>query len=428
MVALAALLRLAATWNDLWLDEIWTLTLITGLRAPLEIVTALHHDNNHVLNTFFLYLLRPLGSEWLYRVPALVAGIATVVLGAYLAGLDDPPGQAADDARPQVRALVAAIVLGVSHPLVQYASEARGYALALAFGLGAMVVAVRARVRPWSRTAPWCWALLVLALLSHALALHLLVGLVGWGTVRTLGRDGVAKGIATLAWWFAVPVLAFTAFYLGFLRGITVGGGNREGILPPLARAAAVVSGLPVDLPLALALALVLAIATGGLRVMARRGSDLWVLFVVGMVVSPAALAVTQPTDLYAERYFLVSMLLWLLCLARLVAWLGARGGAATGAAVAMLVLFAVANGRASATCCARDAAATSRPSAAWSPTRPAARPRSRATTTSATVWSSSTSARACRSRCATFHGPSRAPPSGTSRTEARAPRRRRAG
>jgi hypothetical protein len=342
VVAVAAVVRLAATWNDLWLDEVWTLDLLGKLHSPLEIVTSLRHDNNHVLNSFFMYVLRPIGSDWLYRLPSLLAGIATVALGAWVATLD---GASPADARPQVRALVTAVVLGVSHPLVQWGTEARGYGLALAFGLGAIAVALRDGLRPGSSAAPGFWALVVLAFLAHALALHVLTALAAWGAVRAFRRDRPLPAVATLAWWFAVPVAAFGAFYLGFLRGITVGGGARQGIGPPLRRALAVVAGLPLDLPMVLLLVVVLGVTAVGLWVLARRGSDLWVLFVVGIVVSPIVLAVVQPTNLYMERYFLVSMLLWLLLLARVLAWLVARGGPARAAALLVLALFGVANG-----------------------------------------------------------------------------------
>jgi len=86
-------------------------------------------------------------------------------------------------------------------------------------------------------------------------------------------------------------------------------------------------------------------VAAAGSWVVAQRKSDLWILFVVGMIVSPAALAIIQPTNNYLARYFLVSMLLWLLVAAQLLAWLVARGGAARVAALVALAAFGVANG-----------------------------------------------------------------------------------
>lgn len=84
VVALAALVRLAATWNDLWLDEIWTLKLLGGVNSLLGVFT-LRHENNHILNSLFMYALKPFGIDWLYRVPDWLAGTAVVGLGAWVA-------------------------------------------------------------------------------------------------------------------------------------------------------------------------------------------------------------------------------------------------------------------------------------------------------------------------------------------------------
>jgi hypothetical protein len=236
------------------------------------------------------------------------------------------------------------VVLGASFPLVHYGSEARGYAMAVAFGLAAMLVAVRDGVTPRSRAAPVAWALLVLAFLGHPLALHVLVALVVWGAVRIVARDGLARGLATIAWWFAVPLAAFALFYLTFLRGITVGGGNRLGIWPPLLRAVAMTTGLPFGAP-ALVLVAVALVAVGvGLAWLASRGSDEWILYGTGIVASPVLLAVVQPTNLYAERYFLVSATLLLLLTSRVLAWAPTQGGAAAGAAAAVLALHLAAD------------------------------------------------------------------------------------
>jgi hypothetical protein len=87
-----------------------------------------------------------------------------------------------------------------------------------------------------------------------------LTAFAAWAAVRTFRRDPPATALATLAWWMAVPGLGFGVFWATFLRGITVGGGNREGLLPPLERALAVVTGLPVGVPVAVSLVVVLAV------------------------------------------------------------------------------------------------------------------------------------------------------------------------
>src|SRR5262245_13235367 len=50
-------LIVAAAVGDLWLDEIWSIRIAQAVSIPTEIVTRFHHDNNHVLNTLFLWLV-----------------------------------------------------------------------------------------------------------------------------------------------------------------------------------------------------------------------------------------------------------------------------------------------------------------------------------------------------------------------------------
>ncbi len=81
----AAVLRVLASGGDLWLDEIWSLTLAASVEQPLDILTEIHHDNNHPLNTLCLYLLGERENWVVYRVPALVAGVATVAVAGLIA-------------------------------------------------------------------------------------------------------------------------------------------------------------------------------------------------------------------------------------------------------------------------------------------------------------------------------------------------------
>jgi hypothetical protein len=350
VIAIGALVRLAATRNDLWLDEIWTLTLLDTVHSPLGILTELHHDNNHVLNSLLLYFLRPLRADWVYRIPAWGAGVATIILAVRMAALDDEPASrsaATPDASRDVRMLATALVFGGSYPLVHYGSEARGYALAIAFALLAILVTFRDGVTARSRRAPIVWLALVLAVLAHALSVHVLVGLVVWATVRVLRRDGLGRGLATLAWWFLVPVAGFAAFYVGFLRGITVGGGPREGLVPPLLRAIAMTTGLPFDAPPVLLVTVAVVTTVVGIGWLAWRGSDQWLFHLVAIVGSPILLAVVAPTNFYAERYFLVSSTLLLMLGARVLAWTTTRGVAGRTVGAMVLTAFLLGNGAA---------------------------------------------------------------------------------
>ncbi|HEV8232999.1 MAG TPA: hypothetical protein VGP84_00320, partial [Gemmatimonadaceae bacterium] len=57
IVALALAVRVLAGTNELWLDEIWSYVLAHRLTSPVGVFTAIHHDNNHYLNTLYLYAI-----------------------------------------------------------------------------------------------------------------------------------------------------------------------------------------------------------------------------------------------------------------------------------------------------------------------------------------------------------------------------------
>ena len=55
----ATALRVAVIDNDLWLDEVWSVQHAASVESPAEIFFSLHHDNNHHLNTLWLWLCGP---------------------------------------------------------------------------------------------------------------------------------------------------------------------------------------------------------------------------------------------------------------------------------------------------------------------------------------------------------------------------------
>src|SRR5437588_9453310 len=85
VVLLAVSVRARSALNVLWLDEIWSIELVRELHAPVEVFTKTHHDNNHYLNSLFIYFFGQRGNWPGYRIPAVVAGFGSVIL-AWLAG------------------------------------------------------------------------------------------------------------------------------------------------------------------------------------------------------------------------------------------------------------------------------------------------------------------------------------------------------
>jgi hypothetical protein len=85
IVAAAATVRYCAAQDELWMDEIWTLLALgRNVHTPWGILTA-HHDNNHYLMTFWMYLVSPQRNWFIYRLPSVVAGTVTVALAAQVA-------------------------------------------------------------------------------------------------------------------------------------------------------------------------------------------------------------------------------------------------------------------------------------------------------------------------------------------------------
>ena len=122
IVALAAVIRIRAAHNDLWLDEIWSLDFVSLIKSPLDVFTKIHHDNNHYLNTLWLYCIGAHGNWLQYRILSIVAGIGTIVL-AGLIGRE----------RNIASSLFAMALTTGSYVLILYSSEARGYASAIFF-------------------------------------------------------------------------------------------------------------------------------------------------------------------------------------------------------------------------------------------------------------------------------------------------------
>jgi hypothetical protein len=154
----AACVRTLASQGDLWFDEVWTWWLLRGLQSPLDIMV-MHHDNNHYLNSFYWYWVGNSPHAFVYRVPSIVLGTATVALGASLA-----------EKRGRLEELIAAALLGSSFLLILYSSEGRGYAAVTFFALAAFaamrqVIAIglwtmAELMRPGTRLVDWFLRLL----------------------------------------------------------------------------------------------------------------------------------------------------------------------------------------------------------------------------------------------------------------------------
>lgn len=328
-------LRVAASAGDLWLDEIWSLRMAEQVSSPLGVLTELHHDNNHPLNTLGMLLLGRQDRLALYRIPSVLAGMGAVGL-AWWIGRRRGRGSAA----------LAAGLVAISFPMVVYASEARGYAAAVFLALGAFLAMEFHLDRGGRRAAVAFAACSILGVLAHLTFLYAYMGAATWWVVR-LGRRRVRArdALHSFALLHAVPLAFFALVYAVDVSRLASGGGHPESWTNALVRSFSLVLGGPAFGGIALAVGLV-AIAAAGFAflVLGREGSDRWVFFAVVLFAAPAVVHLAFPGDVAYARYFLIPLAFLLVLVADLLSHVGRLGVTGRRFVLAVVVIVAFGN------------------------------------------------------------------------------------
>lgn len=346
LVILAAV-RWAALFNDLWLDEIWSLHLLREIGSPMEILTRVRHDNNHPLNSLFLYALGPAQPDWSYRLLSWLSGVATVALGAVV--VRHLSVRLAPDSADQARTsagLVGALLLGGSYLLIHYSSEARGYAPAVCFSLLALLALLRDPTG-----VSWRWACVYaaacgLGLLAHVTVVQIMLGGLAWSVAQAVAGSGpsLRRGL-TLARWHAAPWLFFTAYYFGFVRKLEIGGGPGLSPLTVLGDLGCYTFGLPTNTSPVIASAVLFGLPLLALAALWRRGERPVVAFFgVAVFVAPVLGVWLGGFTLFFPRYFIVSAALALVLVGTAMARAWSSGRTARIAGAAFLLLFLAGN------------------------------------------------------------------------------------
>ncbi len=328
---LAGGLRLAGALNDFWLDEIWAYYLAAGAGSIGGVFTKIRVEH-HVLTTLYMHLMGE-ASEVSHRLLSILSGTAAVPL-AGLAWI-----------RVDRRAAVAAALLtGLSFPLITYSSEARGYAPAALFCLVAFLLQKEYhRRRSWP-ALPVIWVSLALALLANPTAFFVMAGLLAWslGRLHRAG-EGAAPALADAAKIHALPWTFAVILYAVLVSRWETIGGNILSLPAVVFQTLALAAGAPPDgqaAPFGAALAAVLLVA--GLVIVRRDGGGEWIFFLVALVIAPLFTVLGTGRLFVYPRYFVVLFPFFFLLAARV--WAAALGAGAAGrvGAVAALALFSV--------------------------------------------------------------------------------------
>jgi hypothetical protein len=341
IAAIGLAIRLWCAAGPLWLDEIWSIENLAPLTRPWQVFWGISHDNNHFLNSLWLYFVTPLTSDPLaLRAPSIVMGVLAIPVMARLAARHSAPA-----------AYAAAAMTAASYFFVNYSVEARGYsgmALAIVVAFAALEEGL---ARPASRARYLFAAAAGIGLLWH-LAMAPVIALFALIHLLELRRRGAGwESAAAASLRFLAPTVVAVLPALGFIVAgveatghLTIGGVRAfdAGLaLQAIADAARDAIGLPLAAPAAL-----IALLCGAVILIAllRRLvlDERRIAYTIILLAAPAAVFILRPPNAHIPRYYLACALFLILLLAeafgalwRAGAW---RRGAALAALAAMLV------------------------------------------------------------------------------------------
>jgi len=344
IVLFFAVVRLAGMFGDLWLDEIWSLRMVQSIQSPLEVFTKLQHDNNHPLNSLFLYLVQP-GAGWTYRVLSWFAGSASVWLAALLARdhyrhwhPEDSP------TRANGCGILTAVLVGGAYLLIHYSSEARGYASAVACALLATYALSRGSAVSGLRWAALYFGACVIGLMAHLAMVQVMLAAGCWVVIMLFTNLSVWREHLRRVLIFLLPSwLFFGAYYFGFVRNIEIGGGPENGLSQVRAELAVTLLGTPA-LSGMIVLSILLGAIVAGLVLVWHRSRGWAIFYVAAIFATPAIGILFSRFTLLFPRYFIISAAFALIVigygLTRL--WWHSRIG--RGLCLAALLLFLIGN------------------------------------------------------------------------------------
>lgn len=294
LISAACMIRAAS--GDLWLDEIWSLNFVRELSSPLEIFNV-SLDNNHLLNSLFLYGLGDQTTWILYRVPSLLSGFITLIL----IGRASIRKQTGD-------AILVTYMACFSFPLILYFSEARGYAPAILASLAAYL-GIQTYENEKSKPALlFFWLACVLGFLAHLIFIQVYLALILWTAVRFKNFKQWLQ-----CHWLPLAFLSF--LYFVFIRPMHHSGGPDFQWSRLLQTTLAMATGAPETGVGFWAAALTAgALSLYAIKRLMAEKNDRWIFFVSVIVIAPVSMClILRPEYLHFRHFVLGFSFLYLL-------------------------------------------------------------------------------------------------------------------
>lgn len=205
IVLLGLLLRVLSMHEPLWLDEAWSYLIARNADSPLDIIFHAKYDNNHVLNTLYLYLIPPDKPWFVYRLHSVFFGTGTIILS----------GIASKRFGNNV-SLITMLLFATSLIMIRFSVEARGYSALTFFTLLSFILSEK-----WYNKQTWQRRLLftlvcLLGILSHATFV-----IVPACLCILAARNTSASELRRLAAWFLVPGILVCLAYISINMGMS---------------------------------------------------------------------------------------------------------------------------------------------------------------------------------------------------------------
>jgi len=339
-IAAFGAVRLLASLNDFYIDEIWSFYFTLRMDSVFD-AFMIDHDNNHILNTAYMYLA---GGKpgWAFGRPEFIRlRLLSVLSGTVSLWLIWLIARE----RSRMEAFIAVALAGLSYPLVIYSSEARGYAPAILFSLLSFIITGAYLRKPRAFLLPLLWMSVAIGFLFHSSFIYVYLALGIWTLIEKAGEKGVAGALRGNIKLHAVPLAIAAALYIFFLRGMVIGGGAEGTLWGELQMMAGMLTGLPGKGawgPVATAAVLLLSVA--GLLALRGRGKGPVAFYLSVVFITPAATLAAMKPELIYFRYFLVIFPFIYLLAAASLASLYRRPGWGRPAFMAVMAVFILLN------------------------------------------------------------------------------------
>lgn len=339
-IVLFGVLRLASSLDNFYIDEIWSFFFARQMTSVAD-AFRLNHDNNHIINTVYLYLI---GKEPFFLsgqptfIPHRLLSVITGTISLWLIWKIALK-------KGRVEAFTAIILAGLSYPLIIYSSEARGYGPGMMFALASFLAALEYLSGKGILTAVLFWLAAVLAFLSHSSFIFVYVAILAWSVLEGARRSPIPEAAKRLALLHLFPLAFLAVYYLMFLKGMVYGGGETGQPWKEVLLTASMAMGLASGGFAGYAsLAAVLILSAAGLLAVKKDGDGEHVFYILAIFIVPALIiSIMKPEFLYF-RYFLVCFPFFYLLASRSLSGLYRKSPWGKAGFFAAIALFGVFN------------------------------------------------------------------------------------